>query len=350
MIPCVFSRGSLRACAKSLGVRTQKWTNLPDDFYENIELYDWKPYLKDDCYCLYECIQVLRAAIQKLGEELKPTLASTAMALFQSNYIQPTFKISPIGWSNPLENYLRSSYVGGRVEILHNHMAQGVSFDINSSYPFAMLHDVPLEPLHDGRASNIPEFGFAFASVDIPPEDKIPPLHFRYHGKLYFPTGKLKGWYTSAELRFCARRYGTKSVRVNRATNFSHAPIFRHYIEDIYSRRLEAKASGDLAMSVACKYLMNTLSGKFAMAREREKIVTGEKYYDYPWGDKKAEAEYFRHHEIKPTERISVATTYSSQHHIYGIPQFVEHAPYILPHVSSWITADGPFAASIATR
>ena len=335
---CVL-RGSLHSVARQLGVNTQKWDDLPNDFYSYIETYDWQPYLKVDCLCLYECIHSLRAAMHELGAALRPTLASTALSLFQRQYLAQTIKGQP--WDSRLEVDARASYVGGRTEIFRSNMGRGGSWDINSSYPFAMLGDMPTDFESSGLTNSLPDFAICDATVKVPPEEWIPPLHY-YHGdKLYFPTGTWRGYYTSAELRATRLRYGTDSVRVHKYNAYKHAPIFRAYVSDLYARRADAKRAGNAPLAEACKGLMNSLYGKMGMQRARQKVVNGPNYYHYPWNDPKALRAIKRHAGMASRDRSSLLVTeYSREHYVYGIPVFIEHAPYILPHIASWITAD----------
>jgi hypothetical protein len=335
---CVL-RGSLRSIAKSLGVSTQKWENLPDDFYQRIETYDWQPYLRDDCKCLYECIDSLRSAVRSLGVNLRPTLASTAMNLFQSQYLKQ--EIRGLHWSDPIEGQIRESYVGGRSEVFKSQMSFGASWDINSSYPYAMISDVPTNLKFIGLGHAIPEFGFCDAIIDIPPDEHIPPLHFKTTEKLYFPVGSLSGWYTSSELKHCISRYGTNSVKVKRYLTYDHAPIFKSYVTDLYKKRLEAKANDNRPLAEACKLLMNTLYGKHGTNRNREKIVQGQEYYSYPWNNQKALDQIKRHQGMSTTKsRTILVTEYSRENYIYSIPVYLDFASYVLPQISSWITAN----------
>jgi len=331
-------KGSLRLVAKSLGVSTQKWSNLPDDFYQNIERYDWRPYMKDDCICLWQCIHVLQTAFSLLGADLKPTLASTALSLFQTHYLSDRIPILP--WNDEHEKCARMAYVGGRNDIFKSHMRSGACWDINSSYPYAMLSDVPTSLVRDGLSDRIPDFGIAHARVSVPHTDYIPPLHFRKDCTLYFPTGDLIGWYTTKELEFCRNRYGRNSIKIDHFIEYKPAPIFRQFVLDLYARRLQAKADKNAIMSEACKLLMNSLSGKMGMSRDRELIVNGPEYVGYPWNNPQALQQLREHHGKELKKENCFCTEYSREHFVYGIPNYVERAPYIFPQVIAWITAD----------
>jgi hypothetical protein len=341
----VILRGSLDDAAKSLQVKTQKG-KVPDDFFERIKHY-WasigREYMRSDVLCLHECISVLRQACRTLGCNLKSTLASTALDLFQRRYLRRPIRALP--WWHSIEEYARLAYVGGRTEIFKREMKRGASWDINSSYPYAMLSDVPTDFEAMGMGSHIPEQGIVYGKFHIPQDEHIPPLHLRTEDKLYFPTGTLEGWYTSAEARYCLDRYGSSSVEISQFVSYKPEPIFREYVTDLYARRAEAKHKGNAALAEACKYLMNTLYGKMGTNRVRQQIVCGPEWYHYPWNDPKAMAKIQRHDGWKHLNKQSLLCyEYSREHYIYGIPKFIEHGPYILPAIAATITAAGRLA------
>ncbi len=338
---CVL-KGSLASVAESLKVKTQK-REVPEDFFPNIRKY-WgnlgRAYLKDDCICLYECIASLRGAFRKLGCNLKSTLASTALELFQREFLERPIEAQP--WHHSSERIAREAYVGGRTEIFKREMGIGTSHDINSSYPFAMLKEVPTDFLGYYEGDTIPHCGLVHATVQIPPDEHIPPLHHRAGGKLFFPTGKLSGWYTSREIAYCREKYGKQAAQVDRFVTYKPEAIFKRYVETLYARRLEAKAAGDAATSEACKLALNTLYGKTGTNRVRQQIVCGENYYWYPWNDEKALTRLKKHKGWKGTTRESLLCyEYNRERYIYGIPSFVDYAPYILPAIAATITAAG---------
>jgi hypothetical protein len=330
-------RGSLAKAAKSLGVKHQKW-DVPEDFYQNIERYDWQGYLLDDCRALYECIDTLRQAFQALGGNLKATAAATAMDLFRRQYLDQ--EIYPISYG-VLEDNIRQAYTGGRVEKFKERMGSGASFDINSSYPFRMLRDVPTNCLGAYRNS-VPDFGVVDVTIDIPSDDYIPPIATMIEGKLYFATGIRRQWITVEEARFVYERYGSKSIEVHSCIAYEGAPIFKRYIEDMYKIRLKAKREKNGAMDEASKLAMNTLYGKTGMKRERTKIVKGAKWRDWPYNDEQA-YERLKRLQSRVTKNLKRKTiikeVISHELGIFGIPSFTNKAAYILPAIAASITA-----------
>lgn len=330
---CVLPRG-LGAMAAELGVKTVK-RDVPDDFFERLAHY-WPTigadYLRADCICLYECIEAIDSACRELGAPLQVTLASTAMAIFRAGYLDASYAVMPDGTT--VEDDVRASYVGGNVQVFKPSIRKGACFDYNSSYPYEATKELPVEYMRSYNDASLPDYSFVRASVDVPTGEYIAPLHKLARNRLYFPTGRLEGWYTSLEIQKAIVLYGKNSVRITQSHMFRPAPILRGFVTSLYRTRLDAKARGNHALALACKLLMNSCYGKFGAAREREKIVKGIEYYHWPYSDPKTYERYKHLTVIKKT-------TLSDAHYLYAIPERVTKAPYMIPSIASWITAAG---------
>lgn len=329
-------KSSLAEICKDLNLSHRK-QSVPDDFFPRIRHY-WplfgREYMRADCEALYEAIGVVRDTMRRLGCILKPTLASTAMDLFRRCYLRrPLF---PEPWDSPTEAAARAAYSGGRVEAFKEKMGRGGTWDINSCFPRAMLDPVPLE-LSGAYASGIPDHGLVLAEIDIPHTEYIPPIAWRSpHGKLYFPTGKWESWLTSIEARAVSERYGSRALQVKQSFGFVGEAIFKDYCIDLFETRLRAKKRKDVSMAYVCKLMLNTLYGKTATQRSREEMLFGEQYAGFPYDDPKAMAKLARYKKLNLPHNVR---EYSADDHIYGMPTFLERAPYIFPQCAAWITA-----------
>jgi len=324
-------RGSLASLGPELGLTVRKWA-VPDDFYERIEHYDWKPYLADDCRSLYEAIDVTRRATADIGGVLRPTLASTAMTLYRAQHMPCEIEtLDP--WA-PEPDEWRKAYLGGRVEVFGKTMGEGAAWDINSSFPFAMIspRGIPCEYLGQWKTTEIPaEPAICEATVVVPPSERHPPLGLiGSDRRLYFPTGAVTGSFCSEELEYCRDKYGAKSVQVKSAHLFKPRDIFRSYVDTLYEIRRTKKGS---PLAYVAKLELNSLYGKTGMSRDREKIVCGSAYHDWPWNDKKA-MRRFESQGITPSKRVI-----SPDEFIYGIPERANFARYVMPQIAATITA-----------
>lgn len=329
-------RSSLADICEDLKITRPKM-KVPEDFYTRIRHY-WpifgREYMRRDCEALYEAIGIVRETMRRLGCVLKPTLASTAMDLFRRKYL--TRPLYPEPWDSPVEAAAREAYTGGRVEVFKHKMQAGGSWDINSCFPRAMLDPVPVE-LNGAYKNGIPDFGLVRCTLTVPDNEYVPPISWRSpSGKLYFPTGTWQAWVTSIEARAIRDRYGSSSLTIERSYSFVGEAIFHDYCSELFSVRLAAKKRNDASMAYVCKLVLNCLYGKLATSRSREEMLFGESYAGFPFDNPKALKKLAKLKEMKVRHTVR---EYSSEDHIYGMPTFLERAPYIFPATAAWITS-----------
>lgn len=331
---------SLARAAEFLDIPYRK-NKVDENFYREIKKRDWEPYLKNDCLVLWECIHRMRQEISKLGGSLQGTLASTALHLFRSQYLDESLDVQH--WSHESEKFARAAYAGGRVEIFKSSIRHGASWDINSSYPYEMTKELPVE--FSGLYKSGTGQGLVKAEIKIPNDELIPPLSYKYEGKLYFPTGTLNGWYTSNEVKKCIELYGASCVKIKAFCAYKEKPIFRNYVLDLYEKRLQAKKNKNAAMDLVCKLLMNSLYGKFGTSRDRWQIVSGSSWLNWPWDTKEGRRLLKKRGQFFTTkERTVIKQVYNEEKYIFGIPSSILWAPYIIPTVAATITANARLA------
>jgi hypothetical protein len=86
-------------------------------------------------------------------------------------------------------------------------------------------------------------------------------------GTLIFPTGRFIGIYFSEELKY-AVSIGYKVYPIcGYLFDIMESP-FKDFVNDIYRRRLEAKARGEKALDFINKTTMNSLYGRFGINPE----------------------------------------------------------------------------------
>lgn len=224
-------------------------------------------YVHNDCIYLYNMVS---AFIERFGRNL--TIAGTAIKELQK-------RIGEDAPQSDAEFYdtFKPFYSGGRVECFQKGV-RDVGFktvDINSAYPFAMLHEHPFglswasfqgakDKWHCVHNLNLENAGAYFFTIDATSRGGLP-----YRGddkKLVFPNDdtvrefRVTGWELLAAM-------DTNTVRikaVKEAIEFLHCRDFESYINPIYSERQEAKRAGDKAGDLFNKLLLNSAYGKFA--------------------------------------------------------------------------------------
>lgn len=222
-------------------------------------------YCARDAEIVQRAMMLFQEELNRLGGELKPTLAGTAMDLFRRRFLEKPVPLLP----PEVDRFIRQAYYGGRTENFVVGKVRNIRvYDINSMYPYVMLkYPYPdpqswriVEGVTDIRL--IQEFeGVSEADVIIP-DMEFPPLPIRYEGKTVFPVGRLHGVWTHAELREAVAR-GGKVVRMHRTVFFEEVcRPFASYVQTLYELRLSYKRAGD-PRELVVKLLMNSLYGKF---------------------------------------------------------------------------------------
>jgi hypothetical protein len=284
----------------------------------------WSCYLKQDCLELYRVLEKFHHYIVNvLGGEVGMTAPSTAMKLFRRKYLQHS-----LPRTTESHDFIREGYYGGRVEVFRAHGNGLRYYDINSSYPRAMLEPMPVGQgsYYEGEppAFLLDRVGFVRAEVTVPDDIAIPPLPIKcddpalpgLKGKLIFPTGKLSGIWEWGELQK-AISLGATIERWTDGWYYESKPIFAEYVEDIYRYRDKSRPDYDIGLDQIAKILLNALYGKFGMKTERTTVML--------WNDPNLPP------EAEPTEP-------SPECLVYYVKKIVD-AAYIMPQVSARVTA-----------
>lgn len=314
----------------------------------------WQGYLEGDCVKLYDSLEKFqRFLVDDLGGELGITTPSTAMKLYRRRYMghgktpalidqHRHFKecdgvgSSPLGTCNAcMHDWIRRGYYGGRTECFRS-QGKGLSYyDINSSYPRAMLEDMPGGVVKQyGPKKTVTDFhrierdavGFIECEVYIPRTCYIPPLPYRdkQRGKLIFPSGTFSGVWPWDELKllFDSLVLG-KITRVVRSVWYQKKSLFFDFVKELYTYRDKDSASYDEGLSLIAKLMMNSLYGKFGMNEDRREILVLAK------GE-------------RPPEGATLPSFEDGNEDLLSQVCFIEKhvsPPYILPQISAQITA-----------
>lgn len=218
-----------------------------------------------DCRILWRAIATFEDFLLELGGQLERTVASCAMSLFKRAYLSREIEVTP-----ETNDIAREAYVGSRVEVFCYEASEGADFDINSSFPAAMLRPQPAEVIKT-LSGRVPPPGHPFlADVELEvPDCDLPPLPYRCDAGLFFPVGKWRAWVNDVDFRL-AESSGVKIKRVRRVKVFNTFDDLGGYASDIYARR---KAAATPAEKYILKILLNSLYGKFGEKREKEKLL-----------------------------------------------------------------------------
>lgn len=227
-------------------------------------------YLKSDCLSLYQVIRKFESIpiIQKSG--LAYTMASQSMRVFRKLFLK--YEVSPHGKNE--EKLCRASYLGGRTEIFRPLCSEKIyCYDVNSLYPYVMRENIfPISSGIRTRRFVKQKLGIYNCEVEAPLDLNIPVLGVIIEKKYIFPVGKFKGAFTSAEITY-AETFGYK-IKILNGFYFSDSqPLFKEYIDTMYSLRLSTKPN--TAENLIYKLLMNAHYGRYGLNPEKENLEFG---------------------------------------------------------------------------
>lgn len=239
-------------------------------FYREVPFPLLRDYNRLDCEILWKAIKQFEDEIYEEGGQLQQTIASTAMGLFRRRFLK-----KDIFTSEKLNKIAEESYFASRVEVLSRNAEDFFIYDINSSFPFAMTFPLPANLT--GFGMSLPDGGegdddsviyLANVTIEVPPMH-MPPLPYRKEGRVFFPVGKWRSWFTSTDIRLAVRE-GAKIHKVHEVYSFEPFMDFKEYAEIIYTKRANATTT---FRKLVLKYLLNSLYGKAAESIMKQEML-----------------------------------------------------------------------------
>jgi len=247
--------------------------------YDKLKVEDLIPHKRELLDYMKQDIRLLGGVMLKAQEiywevyqvdiESKITLPSLALSIFRSKY----YDVSnfPIHIPNKNEDtFIRRAYYGGHADTYKPYGEDLYYYDVNSLYPFVMK-EFPMpggEPVWHSNLQNKDldsMFGFIEAYVVCPKTIKKPFLPYRdKNDTLLFPTGEFVGVYYTEELKY-ARDLGYTVIPISGYLFKKMESPFSSFVSSLFESRLEARKSGNEAMSYVYKILMNSLYGRFGI-------------------------------------------------------------------------------------
>lgn len=256
---------SLAKTGDRLGIPKMK---IDFDTCTKQELID---YCRNDVLIDFENFrQFIRFLVGNTISRLCYTRASTAMAAYLLRHYHTTIYIHNNAEAIKLE---RDSYKGGRCECFYigepNHDSYYI-LDVNSLYPFVMRNN--LYPVKYAKiiskttiqrlASYIRDKA-VIAKVLIETNE---PVYAVKRERTLFPIGVFETVLTTPELKYALEHKHIKQVY--NCVIYEQANIFKSYVDTIYTLRQDFKSAGVDIYQNLCKYLLNSLYGKWGQKAE----------------------------------------------------------------------------------
>lgn len=205
-------------------------------------------YCMRDCEILLLAVKTFRNIWQEYGADIAATLASTSTAYLRRTAIPE----DAWGWTPGQDATASAAYYGGRVERFMRRIDSSEPdindvryYDINSSYPWSMVHPLPTKyrGYATGRHSKVGRpniFSIVEADVIVHTDTHIGPLPWKptygpQKDRLVFPVGSFTGCFTWGELE-AMEETGTGSIQSIRQswvydTGDYLAPFIGHWYE-----------------------------------------------------------------------------------------------------------------------
>lgn len=241
-------------------------------------------YLRMDCVQLYTAVSKF---IDLYGLHL--TQATSSMKSWQK-----MTKLKPPRSDEEFYSDFRRYYRGGRVQAFATGDISTVFsvYDINSAYPYAMLHNHPLSLEYSSNFDDVlPEgtdYGPDFFTVEAVSKGAFATDMPDRNGivKTFYPTDDVVREYhvTGWELMVALQTQTATIHCVKERHTFEGLISFGQYIRYFYELRKEAKKNKDKFTDVFAKLQMNSLYGKFAAdprRYERYRLVDRDKALEH---------------------------------------------------------------------
>lgn len=106
----------------------------------------------------------------------------------------------------------------------------------------------------------------------------VTPLPIRKDGKLIFPQGTFRGFWTQYELSIFNPPKDTRIIDIHSVILFKADWLFIEYIDTFYKLKSDAKRHGDTVMYQVAKLFMNSLYGKWAEHKRVSVMMSKEEF------------------------------------------------------------------------
>ena len=198
------------------------------------------------------------------------TRASTAMAAYLFRHYDTTIWIHNNRQAINLE---REAYKGGRVECFRLGTFKDGPYtvvDVNSLYPFVMRdNEYPYRYVRQEYYPTLSEFAEYLESYAVVAKVELntpEPVYAVRGTRTYFPIGQYTASLSTPELKYAMD--AGHVVRVLHAVLYDKAYLFRSFVDSFYGLRVRFKKEGIQEYVEICKYILNSLYGKFGQKAE----------------------------------------------------------------------------------
>jgi hypothetical protein len=207
---------------------------------------------------------------------LAPSKSSQAMKAYRTRFMDKKLFRHNIEEATALE---REAYMGGRTEMFkqgQNPEAEYIKLDINSMYPYVMkkyaqpreLVNVMSDEPFDEYVRVLKGYGMIAEVLIDTPEPAFP---VRDKGKLMFKTGCFRTVLCTESLKYALSKGYIRQFY--RANVYLMDDLFSAYVDYFYELRYKYTKYNLSIMVKLCKYLHNSLYGKFGQKAREDQVL-----------------------------------------------------------------------------
>jgi hypothetical protein len=248
-----------------------------------------RDYNKRDCQITRDFMIQFQNVVNMLGSQLRITIGSCAMDLFQRKYLkQNIYKeyCKEFIDGETVKDFIFRGYHGGRTEmfkrgnsiyktekeiIQHHKKDKYYIYDFNNMYGSCMREEYPLPSsakIMENQFGKLPtDYIFMYHGMSecevVSPYMYYPILPTYIKGKLLFPIGRFRDVFTHHELRKFVEN-GGKILKVFKMVYYTKTfSPFKDYVNDLHNLRNKYKKDNNMVYSAVVKNLLVNLYGKF---------------------------------------------------------------------------------------
>lgn len=188
------------------------------------------------------------------------------------------------------DDFIRSGYIGGIVDVYKPLGKKIVELDVNSMYPSVMKNTKfgLGKPIYIKNIKNIKDFcekyiGFIKCNVKSIKYMKYPTLSIKYQindkedSKLIQALGEFTSVFYTKEILDCIQNQEYEFIPIEGYYFEKSDYIFKDFIEELYEIRLKAKQNKDKGLEILTKKCLVSLYGRFGIKLDDDII----NLYDY---------------------------------------------------------------------
>lgn len=282
---------SLEKIGKSVGIAK---LDVARDKIHEYSIETIIEYCFNDCFILLKGLQQMRLTLTSVGADFAFTLASICTRYVRRSDVLEWHRFydtkgKKLTYSTKMlkaDEFCEPAFFGGRVEVFKTGKFKNLYYyDITSSYPWSMTHDLPayfleFRPPPKSLESALNVCGISEATIFIPRGTMYAPiLPYRFQGKLVFPEGHFRGRWANIELKaFWQRNKHNKNVTItiHGQAVFEPLAFLKPFVETFYQLRKKAIAEKNDFQTYAFKICLNSVYGKLTESLQKRSLLFGD--------------------------------------------------------------------------